>query len=162
MKYLKIFGMLFAFMCIFTLSACNAQPNTSVPSDSVEETPNDNDNDMNGGTMKLEINGEVFHVVLEVNETSKAFYNLLPQEFTMRELNNNEKYYYLNTSLPTDDECPGTINAGDIMLWGDNCIVIFYKTFKTPYSYTKIGEISNTENLESCLGADSVVVKFDK
>ena len=78
----------------------------------------------------------------------------------MNELNNNEKYCYLNISLPNDASCPGTINAGDMMLWGNNCIVIFYETFETSYSYTKIGKISNTENLKRCLGEGGVVVKF--
>lgn len=78
----------------------------------------------------------------------------------MNELNNNEKYCYLNTSLLNDASCPGTINAGDMMLWGNNCIVIFYETFETSYSYTKIGKISNTEHLKRCLGEGGVVIKF--
>lgn len=33
------------------------------------------------------------------------------------------------------------------MLYGDNCLVIFYKSFSTNYDYTKIGHIDNLPNL---------------
>lgn len=44
------------------------------------------------------------------------------------------------------------------MLFGNNCLVIFYKTFYTSYSYTKIGHIENILDL----GSDSVQVEFTK
>ena len=37
------------------------------------------------------------------------------------------------------------------MLYGSDCIVIFYKTFKTSYSYTKIGRITNPKKLKSAI-----------
>ena len=80
----------------------------------------------------------------------------------MTELNNNEKYYYLNTTLPVNSERVGTIKKGDIMLYGNNCIVIFYENFNTSYSYTKIGYIENPDNLAADLGKGSVSVSFKK
>ena len=61
----------------------------------------------------------------------------------------NEKYVYLDNSLPTNSSNPKRINAGDVMLYGNNCLVIFYKSFDTSYSYTKIGHINNLENLDN-------------
>ena len=49
------------------------------------------------------------------------------------------------------------INAGDIMLYGNNCLVVFYKSFDTTYSYTKIGHIDNLPNLDK----DKVIIKFE-
>lgn len=108
--------------------------------------------------MKAIINEEEYIIDLENNETVKRFIDILPQEYEMKELNGNEKYVYLDTSFPTNSTNPKTINAGDIMLFGDNCLVIFYKSFDTPYSYTKIGHINNIPDL----GNDDIKVRFEK
>ena len=81
---------------------------------------------------------------------------MLPLELNMKELNGNEKYVYLDNSLPTNSSNPKRINAGDVMLYGNNCLVIFYKSFDTSYSYTKIGHIDNLENL----GNENIKVKI--
>ena len=99
--------------------------------------------------MKAIINDIEYNINLEENETTKEFIKMLPKEYTMNELNGNEKYTYLDKALPTDSYNPNQINKGDIMLFGDNCLVIFYKTFNTNYSYTKIGHIDNLPDLDS-------------
>ncbi|MBE6157184.1 MAG: hypothetical protein E7160_00090 [Firmicutes bacterium] len=109
-------------------------------------------------SVKAIINGKEYKIDLEDSETANSFVDLLPQELNMRELNGNEKYIYLDTTLPTNSSNPKRINAGDVMLYGDNCLVIFYKSFDTSYSYTKIGHIDNLPNL----GNDSISVKFEK
>ena len=48
------------------------------------------------------------------------------------------------------------------MLYGNNCIVIFYESFNTSYSYTKIGYIENPDNIKDALGSGSVNVTFKK
>lgn len=80
----------------------------------------------------------------------------------MSELNGNEKYHYLNSTLPTNAACPGTIQNGDILLYGNNCIVVFYKRFTTSYSYTKIGRITDPSALESAAGSGSVAIDFSR
>ncbi len=44
------------------------------------------------------------------------------------------------------------------MLYGNNCLVIFYKSFKTSDSYTKIGHIENLSDL----GNRNITVEFKK
>ena len=100
-------------------------------------------------SMNITINNKEYNIQLENNETVNKFIELLPLELDMNELNGNEKYVYLNTKLPTNSSNPKRINSGDIMLYGNNCLVIFYKSFNTSYSYTKIGHINNLDNLGS-------------
>jgi len=115
---------------------------------------------LNNAPFKLTIGGTVFNAELANNATARAFDALLPTTLNMTELNGNEKYKYLDTSLPTNASCPGTIHAGDILLYGNNCVVVFYKTFNTSYSYTKIGKITDTTGLEAAVGAGGVEVQF--
>ena len=110
--------------------------------------------------IQLSAGGHDFTATLEDNTTAQAFVDQLPLTLNMDELNGNEKYCYLSTTLPAAPVNPGTIHAGDIMLYGSSCIVIFYKTFTTSYSYTKIGHIDNVENLQAALGAGDVSVTF--
>lgn len=109
-------------------------------------------------SVKAIINEKEYIINLEDNETVKSFVNYLPQELNMSELNGNEKYIYLDTSFPTNSSNPKNISAGDVMLYGDNCLVLFYKSFETSYSYTKIGHIDNLPDL----GNDDIIVKFEK
>ena len=107
--------------------------------------------------IKVVINDQTYILKLENNETAKEFINLLPLEFTMNDLNNNEKYVYMNNSLTTNSSNPKHIEKGDVMLYTDNCLVIFYKSFDTSYSYTKIGHIDNLDDL----GSGSIVTRFE-
>lgn len=104
------------------------------------------------------IDGKIYNTTLEKNETAQSFANMLPQEYNMSELNGNEKYIYLDNALPTNSYNPKHIECGDIMLYSNNCLVVFYKSFDTLYSYTKIGHIENFEDL----GNKNVTIKFEK
>lgn len=109
----------------------------------------------------LKINNQSFSIDLEDNETVQKFIELLPLTMDMQELNGNEKYYYMETSLPTNSENVGYIEAGDIMLFDDNCLVLFYKSFSTSYSYTRIGRMENVENLETYVGQQNITVTIE-
>ena len=112
--------------------------------------------------IKLKINNIEYEVILENNDTVKDLIKLLPLNINMNELNGNEKYYYLDSSIRSNPSKVGKINTGDIMLYGDDCIVIFYESFNTSYSYTRIGKVVNTENLKENLGSSSINVLFEK
>ncbi len=108
----------------------------------------------------LTIGGINFTAELANNATAQAFNALLPMTLNMTELNGNEKYKYLDTTLPTHAACPGTIRNGDILLYGNNCVVVFYKTFATSYSYTKIGRITDPSGLAAAVGGGSIEIQF--
>jgi len=110
--------------------------------------------------MTIQVNGKNFSATLDDNATARAFAKHLPLEADMTELNGNEKYFYLDDDLPNDAERVGQIHSGDVMLFGANCVVIFYRDFATSYSYTRLGRIDDAAGLEKILGAGSVRVKF--
>ncbi len=121
----------------------------------IEEEPEVTDN-----KMTLTIGGAAFTATLEDNATAAEFKKLLPMTLDMSELNGNEKYYYLDGNLPSAASNPGTIHEGDIMLYGSSCVVVFYKTFNTSYSYTKIGHIDDPAGLAAAVGSGNVSVEF--
>ena len=127
----------------------------------VVETPSQqipiNKNDERKDSMnKIFIRGKEYEISYENNETVQELRKTFPLTVTMKDLNDNEKYVYLDNSLPTSAEKVGRVEAGDVMLFGDNCLVIFYESFDTGYSYTKIGHIDELK-LET---GNSVEVEF--
>ena len=111
---------------------------------------------MSATELTLTVDGTSFAIQLEDNATTAALAELLPLELDMTELNGNEKYADLPESLPTDSTRVGSIEAGDVMLFGDDCLVVFYKSFDTSYSYTRIGHIDNADELAATLGSGNV------
>ena len=113
-----------------------------------QEASQQNDNEENPmNEIFVNLNGQKLKINLEDNSTTSALIKLLPLSLSMNDLNDNEKYVYLDESLPTNTFSPKHIESGDVMLYGDNCLVIFYKSFNTNYDYTKIGHIDNLPNL---------------
>ena len=134
-------------ICTLFITGCinNKQNNTKESKDIMSD-------------IKVIINEKIYTIKLENNKTVEEFIELLPQEYTMNELNGNEKYVYLDKSLTTKSYNPKHIEQGDVMLFDTSCLVIFYKSFDTTYSYTKIGHIDNLDNLEN----GNIKVKFEK
>ena len=128
------------------------------------ETNENNDvkknNDSNEFINKIDvnINDQNYTLILEDNTTTKELFKELPLNFEMEELNGNEKYIYLDKTYPTDSVNIKHVNKGDVMLYEDNCLVIFYKNFDTSYSYTKLGHIDNLEDLDN----KNINVEFNK
>ena len=108
----------------------------------------------------LQVNDTVFNATLADNATAAAFVARLPTSLRMADLNDNEKFVDLPEGLPTRASTPSTIQAGDLMLYGSRTVVLFYKTFRTTYSYTPIGHIGDTAGLQDALGQKDVVVTF--
>ena len=93
-----------------------------------------------------------YEAVFYNNPAAEELVSKMPFEISMSELNGNEKYKYLDYSLPGNEQAVGQIQAGDIMLYGNDCLVVFYKSFQTSYRYTRIGRITNPEGLETAAG----------
>ena len=109
-------------------------------------------------TMRLSVGKAVFTAMLEDNETARELSARLPLRLDMTELNGNEKYANLDRPLPSSPGKVRRIEAGDVMLWGDDCLVVFYKSFDTPYSYTRIGHVDDAPALANAVGGGNVTV----
>lgn len=111
--------------------------------------------------VNVKIGGSNFSAKLYDNETVHQLIKQFPVTYNMSELHGNEKYYYMPDSLPTDSEKPNTINKGEIMLYGSDCLVVFYDTFPNSYSYTRLGYIEEASGLEKAVGKGGVDISFE-
>lgn len=94
------------------------------------------------------------------HEAAQAFAQLLPLTLTFSDLNGYEKFAYLDQELPECTEAVEQVQAGDIMLFGNKCLVIFYEDTQTPYNYTRIGRIQEISSLKNALGDWDITITF--
>jgi len=102
MKY--SFLILFALLSMIVCSASSCEK-------SDENSNSENTIPMVIGKVKIKVGSQTFTATLLENSSVKAFKEMLPLTINMSELNNNEKYYDLPNSLPTNSSNPGTIKT---------------------------------------------------
>ena len=111
-------------------------------------------------TIQIQVNQQIFTATLQDNAAARALVAQLPMTISMSELNGNEKYYYLPNHLPTETSSSSQIQNGDLMLYGSDCLVLFYEAFSTSYRYTPMGHIDNPAGLAAAVGRGSITVTF--
>lgn len=110
--------------------------------------------------MWMTINEHRFAINLADNDTARAFAAHMPLTLHMEELNGNEKHGKLPAALPIDASLPGVIREGDLMLYGKDTLVVFYATFQSKYSYTRIGHVGDAAGLAQALGSGGARITF--
>jgi hypothetical protein len=103
-----------------------------------------------------------FAITLTDDLAAHAFAARLPLTLDMSELNGNEKHAELSEPLPANASRPGTIRNGDLMLYGTTTLVVFYETFNSSYSYTRLARVDDPTDLPRALGRGGVRVVFTK
>jgi hypothetical protein len=150
---MKLVFTFLAFLICIQLFACNKNN---------EITGSINDTSNTGNRiLKITVGSDEFNATVYNNATATAFKARLPLTINMKELNGNEKYFDLPDKLPATASKPVTIQTGDLMLYGSNTLVLFYKTFSTSYNYTRLARIDNPSGLADALGSGNVIVKFE-
>lgn len=146
------------------IATAPSTPSAAENNYTAEPKPSGNNGEENGMTnISVTVGGSTFSAYLYDNDAAKALLNQFPVTFDMSDLNGNEKYYYLADDLPSElSERPATINAGDIMCWSGDCLVLFYKTFSNSYGgYVRLGYIEDVTGFAAALGNGSVRVTFE-
>ena len=103
-----------------------------------------------------------FSAVLYDSPAAGALWEKLPLTLDMSEMNGNEKYYFMDEALPVDAGIPDRIYEGDLMLYGTDCLVLFYDSFRTSYRYTPLGRVEDPSGLAQALGNGNVRVTFER
>ena len=161
-----IIGILVIFLILFTVLSVQKMHNTNNENNDYRGE-NEYDYEVVEATAKpfddeevimVNINNENYKMTLYNNQSSFDLYSVIPIELEMNDLNNNEKYQYLNFSLSDNSNYTGKISKGDVMLYQSNCIVIFYKDIETDYYYTKLGHIDDLPDFDG----SNIIVKFNK
>ena len=129
--------------------------------DSVDEAPEQNDEEVINMTMK--INDEVVNVKWENNESVKALMKMAAEEpvvVNMSMYGGFEQVGSLGSSLPRSD-VGTTTQPGDIVLYSGNQIVVFYGS--NSWSYTMLGHIDlPAQKLTELLSNGNVVIELVK
>ena len=157
----RIFLTFCSLVLLLSLSGCrdwDASPQPEEPASSSEA--GSGEASASAGEITVTAGGREFSAVLCENAAAGELLEMLPLTLNMSELNGNEKYFYLDRGFTGEPVTPSSIRAGDIMIFGSDCLVLFYEDFTTSYSYTPIGRIENPEGLAEALGDGNVQVSF--
>lgn len=113
-------------------------------------------------TIYMHLNNTTLTIKLYKHESVDTFMQQLPMELEMNDLHGNEKYYYFNQTFPTQPKNITFIERGDIMLYGNNCLVLFYKDVDTSFAYTRMGYVEDKKTLQEIVSEGSMKIRFTK
>ena len=139
------------------------QPDTTETSDTTDMTDMTDSIDQEEGTMQISvtINDVPFTATIEDTPAGQELLARLPLALQMEELHGNEKYCYTGQGFGGEQYVPETIEAGDLMVFGSDCLVLFYETFSNGgWSYARVGKIDDPSDLAEACGRDTVTVAF--
>ncbi|MCF0058817.1 cyclophilin-like fold protein [Dyadobacter sp. CY356] len=150
---------LFSIIIFIGFMACKTDENITAVK--MDEGNNNNVSVETAGTrVNIRIGSKTFLATLMNSPAASAFKTKLPMTVAMSDLNGNEKFFNLPANLPVNASSPGSIHTGDLMIYGSNTLVLFYKSFTTQYSYTRLGRIEDVSGLATAVGSGNVTVTF--
>lgn len=181
----KMLRFLLAGLFVICLIACGSDESSSAGSAAVTEETSDTEEDISGtestaasvedetsdekseeeknmkqNTFYVIVEGTIFSAIFADNAGAQALQDLLAGgdvTIQMSDYAGFEKVGSLGQSLPFSDS-QTTTQAGDIVLYQGNQIVIFYGS--NSWSYTRLGKIDDLTGWEEALGGGDVSVTF--
>ena len=128
----------------------------------LEENQGEGETAMESDTFYVTVGGETFVATFADNAGAQALSELLaegPITIQMSDYAGFEKVGALGQSLPTSNR-QTTTQAGDIVLYQGNQVVLFYGS--NSWSYTPLGQINDLTGWEAALGSGDVSVTFSR
>ena len=143
------------------------EENKTEPQQASEPEADDNqlENDEETGEqtdmkMNVQVGDYTFTATLENNTAVEELVEMMKEEpvtINMRDYSGFEKVGSLGRSLTTSNS-QTTTDAGDIVLYNGNNIVMFYGS--NSWSYTRIGKIDDLTDWNKALGSGSITAVF--
>lgn len=150
------------FLLTLSLSACGGTT-ASETNDAIDTNETMTESEV-ASNMKMTIGDTEVSVEWEENESVKALMELVgdePLTIQMSMYGGFEQVGPIGTSLPRNDK-QTTTNAGDIVLYSGNQIVVFYGS--NSWSYTRLGHITDKSEQEMAelLGNGDVTITIGR
>lgn len=109
------------------------------------------------------VNDTPFVATIEDTAAGQELLARLPLTLTMEELHGNEKYCYTGKAFGGESYVPDTIESGDLMVFGSDCLVLFYETFANGgWGYARVGKIDDPSGLADACGSGTAMVAFEQ
>ena len=110
--------------------------------------------------IKTIINDISFNTTVEDSLPAKEFLEILPLNIYM-EKEKNSYIYYIDYKLDKEEIIPKELNAGDILLEGNNKLILVTSTNSNKNKYTRLASIDNPDNLELILEINEKPIRFE-
>ena len=136
-----------------------SEPPESVPGNTATDNTGSKE-EITEMKMTVQVGESTFTATLEDNVAVDALVEMMengPVTIQMRDYGGFEKVGALGTSLPTSNS-QTTTQAGDIVLYQGNQIVLFYGS--NSWSYTRLGKIDDLTGWAEALGGGDVSATF--
>lgn len=177
----RLIGIILLFVSFFTMTSCGDSQSVqsldrqTEPESTYVEAEQDGENETIQSRnhdeeseeeenqemkMKVQVGDSTFTAILENNAAVDALVKMMEEEpvvIQMSDYAGFEKVGPLGENLPANNS-QTTTEAGDIVLYQGNQIVIFYGS--NSWSYTRLGRIEDLTGWKEALGSGDVTVTF--
>jgi len=162
MKVKKLINIILIFLLALSLSACGGT--TASETDDAIDTNETMTESEAASDMKMTIGDTEVSVAWEENESVKALMELVgdePLTIQTSMYGGFEQVGSIGTSLPRNDQ-QTTTNAGDIVLYSGDQIVVFYGS--NSWAYTRLGHITDksAQEMADLLGNGDVTITIGR
>lgn len=138
-----------------------SKPSEDVRDDAQPSEADTTDQEKAPMQIQVTVNDTPFRATIEDTAAGQELLARMPLTLSMEELHGNEKYCYTGESFGGESFVPDTIEAGDLMLFGSDCLVLFYETFANGgWAYTCVGKIDDPSGLADACGSGTATVTF--